>query len=84
MTDVLLRDVPDDELADLKAAADAAGMSLQGYLRSDVVGAHVTYLRRISAIAATERRLANRRPLSDAALDAALEAAADELEASGE
>lgn len=83
MSDVLLRDVPDDELAELKAAAEASSQSLQGYLRSDVVHTHVVYLRRLRAIAATERRLAGRRPLSNASRRAAWDAAADELESAG-
>lgn len=77
---MLLRDVPDDELAELKAAAAAAGQSLQGYMRANVVHAHVVYLRRLDAIAASERRLAGRRPLPDASREAARDAAADELE----
>lgn len=80
MTDVLLRDVPEDELAELKTAAEAAGQSLQGYLRADVVHAHVVYLRRVNAVAASARRLAGRRPLPDASRQAAWDAAADEIE----
>lgn len=83
VSDVLLRDVPDEELAELKAAAAAANQSLQGYLRGEVVHAHVVYLRRLRAIAATERRLEGRRPLSTASRRAAWDAAADELEGVG-
>lgn len=80
MSDVLLRDVPDDELAELKAAANAAGQSLQRYMRANVVHAHVVYLRRLGALAAAEQRLAGRRPLPDDVREAAWDAAADELE----
>lgn len=33
MTDVLIRDVPDDAHLELKRRAEQAGMSLQGYVR---------------------------------------------------
>ncbi len=80
MSNVLLRDVPEDELTDLKAAAEAVGQSLQAYLRAHVIHAHVVYLRRLRAIAATEHRLTGRRPLPDSSREAAWDAAADEVE----
>jgi hypothetical protein len=83
VSDVLIRDLPEDELAEMKAAAAAAGRSLQSYLRSEVVHAHVVYLRRLRAIESAAERLAGRRPLPDESREAAFDAAADELEAAG-
>ena len=80
MTDVLLRGLPDDELTELKAAAAAIQKSLQGYLRDDVLHAHVLYLRRLRALDAIEQRIADREPIPDAAREAAFSALDDELE----
>lgn len=71
-------------MVELKAAAEAANLSLQGYLRQAVVHEHVVYLRRLRALARTEARLAGRSPVSLDARDAALDAAADELEGTRE
>lgn len=80
MSDVLLRGLPDDELTELKAAAAEAQQSLQRYLRDEVLHAHVVYLRRIRALDAIEQRIAGRRPIPDAAREAAFRAVDDELE----
>jgi hypothetical protein len=45
MSNVLIRDVPDAELEELKAAAAASKMSLQSYLL-DALHAQVAYARR--------------------------------------
>ncbi|HWL44714.1 MAG TPA: hypothetical protein VNQ73_17360 [Ilumatobacter sp.] len=81
MTDFLLRDVPDEDMDELKAAAHDAQQSLQAYLRESVVHQHAIYLRRLRAIANTERRLAGRTPIPDDARQAAWDAAADTGEA---
>ncbi len=59
MPNVLIRDVPADDLAQIRSAAAGRGTSLQAYLR-DAVHAQATYLRRQAALARTERRLQDR------------------------
>jgi len=56
MPNVLVRDVPEHELDELKAAAAARDMSLQSYLL-DVVHAQTTYLRRQAALNRIDERL---------------------------
>lgn len=80
MSDVLVRGVPDDELAELKSAAAMAKLSLQTYLRQAVVHDHVVHLRRLRALERSGSRLADRSPVPLVARDAALDGAADELE----
>lgn len=62
MPDVLIRDVPEAELAQLKAAAADRKVSLQTYLR-EAVHAQTGYLRRQAALAAASARLADRHPV---------------------
>lgn len=59
MTSVLIRDVPDDDLAQIRAAAAERGTSLQSYLR-DAVHAQAAYLRRQAALTRTSERLEGR------------------------
>lgn len=56
---VLIRDVPIDDLAQIRAAAAQSGASLQAYLRA-TVQAQATYLRRQAALARTADRLRGR------------------------
>lgn len=56
MTDVLVRDVPPDDLELIRSAAADRGMSLQRYLR-ETVHAQATYLRRQDALARAAARL---------------------------
>ncbi len=49
MTSVLLRNLPDDEIATIKAAAAAAGVSMQSYLR-EAVHAQAEYFLRQEAL----------------------------------
>ena len=59
MTNVLIRDVPAEDLDEIRAAATEAGESLQVYLRNAVHG-QATYLRRQAALDATAERLRDR------------------------
>ncbi|MGH3874541.1 MAG: hypothetical protein ACRDSR_24060 [Pseudonocardiaceae bacterium] len=59
MPNLLIRDVPDDDLDQIRAAAAERGTSLQNYLRG-AVHAQATYLRRQAALARTAERLAGR------------------------
>ena len=59
MSDVLLRGVPAADLEQIRAAAAAAGGSVQAYLR-DTVHAQAAHLRRQAALAAAGRRLEGR------------------------
>jgi hypothetical protein len=79
VSDVLIRDVPADDLADLRAAAAAADQSLQGYLRV-VMQAQADYVRRQRSLAAVEQRLAGRQPLHEGELHAAIDDLDDEIE----
>ena len=53
MPDVLIRDVPESELAELKAAAAERHVSLQTYLR-DSVHAQADYIRRQAVLDAID------------------------------
>jgi plasmid stability protein len=59
MSNVLIRDVPDEDLDQLRSAAARSGMSLQGYLRQ-AVRAQAAYLRRQAALARASDRLRGR------------------------
>ena len=65
MSDVLLRGVPAEDLDLIRAAASAAGASVQRYLR-DTVHAQAVHLRRQAAITAAEQRLHGRPAVPDA------------------
>ncbi|MGH3905512.1 MAG: hypothetical protein ACRDTE_15200 [Pseudonocardiaceae bacterium] len=82
MSDVLIRDVPEDDLAEIRSAAAARGTSLQNYLR-EAVRMQAAYLRRQQALVRTAERLrggpavppAERRTVLDAVDDANVERA---------
>ena len=80
MSDVLIRDVPPNELDVIRAAASAQGVSVQRYLR-DSLHAQVMWIRRQEALQRAEERLRGRPAVSeedrDAVLDA-MDAATDE------
>lgn len=59
MPNVLIRDVPADDLDQIRSAAADRGTSLQGYLR-DAVRAQASYLRRQASLAETAERLRGR------------------------
>lgn len=56
MPSVLIRDVPSEDLEQIRAAARARGTSLQNYLR-EAVHAQAAYLRRQEALIRTAKRL---------------------------
>jgi hypothetical protein len=64
MPNVLIRDVPADDLDQIRAAAAEQNASLQSYLR-DAVHAQAVYLRRQAAIARTADRLRGRPEVSE-------------------
>ena len=59
MPNVLIRDVPADDLELIRETAAQRGMSLQKYLR-DAVHSQASYLRRRAALARTTDRLRDR------------------------
>jgi hypothetical protein len=66
MPNVLIRDVPGDDLDQIRSAAAERGISLQNYLRGAVL-AQAAYLRRQEALVRTAERLGvglRRRPMS--------------------
>jgi hypothetical protein len=71
---VLIRDVPADDLDQIRAAAASRGTSLQRYLL-DAIHAQATYLRRQAAIADISERLRGRPDVPDSERDAVLAAA---------
>ena len=73
MPDVLIRDVPESELAELKAAAAERHVSLQTYLR-DSVHAQADYIRRQAALAAAGDRLVGRSSVTHGERQAVLDA----------
>lgn len=83
MSNVLIRDVSDDDLEPIRATAAARGVSLQSYLR-ETVHAQASYLRRQAAISGIEARLRGRDGISDderrAVLDAVDDAQAERAE----
>lgn len=88
MPNVLIRDVPPDDLEELHSAAIEHGMSLQSYLL-DAVHTQAAYLRRRAALQRTAERLAGRPAVPDEerqvvldAVDAAHADRADQLIAS--
>lgn len=83
MANVLIRDVPADDLEQIRSAAQDQNMSLQAYLR-DTVHAQATHLRRRAALARTAERFRGRQGVPDterhAVLDAVDEAHAERAE----
>lgn len=64
MPNVLIRDVPEDDLEQIRSAAADRGMSLQSYLR-DAVHAQAIYLRRQATLAEAANRLRGRPRVPD-------------------
>ncbi|MBA3530195.1 MAG: hypothetical protein H0T91_12965 [Propionibacteriaceae bacterium] len=59
MSDVLIRDVPSEDLDQIRVAAADRGISVQRYLR-EAVHAEAVHLRRQAAISRTSTRLGGR------------------------
>lgn len=79
MSNVLIRDVPADDLEQIRAAAAQRGTSLQGYLR-DAVHAQAVYLRRQAALARVSERLSGQDAVPDEERRAVLDAVEDATE----
>ncbi len=73
MPDVLIRDVPTEDLERIRAAAAARGVSLQSYLL-DTVRAKARFVRRQEALDRTADRLRGRPEVPEAERAAVLEA----------
>jgi hypothetical protein len=73
MPNVLIRDVPPDDLDQIRAVAAERGTSLQSYLR-DALHAQAVYLRRQAAIARTSERLRGQPEVPDSEREAVLAA----------
>lgn len=73
MPDVLIRDVPEDDLAQIRSAAAERGTSLQSYLR-EALRMQAAYLRRQQALARTAERLHGRPAVPPAERRAVLDA----------
>ena len=73
MPNVLIRDVPAEDLDQIRHAASRQGTSLQGYLR-DTILAQASYLRRREALARTKERLAGSAGVSEEERKAVLSA----------
>ncbi len=76
MPNVLIRDVPDDDLDQIRSAAAMRGTSLQNYLR-DAVHSQAAYLRRQAALARTAERLSGQTEVPAEERGAVLDAIAD-------
>ncbi|MGH4019525.1 MAG: hypothetical protein ACRDT0_09870 [Pseudonocardiaceae bacterium] len=76
MPNVLIRDVPADDLDQIRSAAAERGTSLQNYLR-EAVHAQAAYLRRQAALARTAERLRGRSEVSAEERNAVLDAIED-------
>lgn len=76
MSNVLIRDVPTDDLDQIRSAAAARGMSLQSYLR-DALHAQAVYLRRQAALARTAEHLRGRSEVPAEERNAVLDAIDD-------
>ena len=70
---VLIRDVPADDLDQIRSAAAARGMSLQAYL-FEAVHAQAAHLRRREVLNQTAARLARERAVDEQDRQAVLEA----------
>lgn len=83
MPNVLIRDVPGDDLEQLRSAAADRGLSLQAYLR-EAVHTQAAHLRRRQALDRTTRRLHGQTTVPDderlAVLDAIDDAHAERAE----
>ncbi|MGH9091231.1 MAG: hypothetical protein ACRDZR_07635 [Acidimicrobiales bacterium] len=76
MPNVLIRDVPPDDLKEIRSAATERGTSLQTYLL-DAVHAQAAYLRRRAALRRTAERLAGQPAVPDKARRAVFDAVDD-------
>jgi hypothetical protein len=76
MSDVLIRDVPADDLDQIRSAAAEKGTSVQNYLR-DAVHAQAAYLRRQAALTRTAERLGGRPAVPAEERNVALDAIED-------
>jgi len=73
MSNVLIRDVPAEDLEEIRSAAARRGTSLQNYLR-EAMHAQAAYLRRQEALTQAAHRLRGRRAVTQADRDAVLDA----------
>lgn len=73
MSNVLIRDVPPEDMEQIKEAAARRGTTLQTYLW-ETVHAQAAYLRRQDALARTARRLHGRPAVPEEAREAVLDA----------
>jgi hypothetical protein len=76
MANVLIRDVPAEDLDQIRSAAAAQGMSLQAYLL-EAVHAQASQLRRREALNRTAVRLQHQRAVDEQDRQAVLEAIDD-------
>lgn len=76
MSNVLIRDVPAEDLDQIRSAAAERGTSLQNYLR-ETVHAQAAYLRRQEALARTAERLRGRPAVPSEERGAVLDAIED-------
>lgn len=76
MSNVLIRDVPADDLEQIRSAANERGTSLQSYLR-DALHAQAAYLRRQVALTRTAERLGGRSAVPAEERDVVLDAIQD-------
>jgi hypothetical protein len=76
MPNVLIRDVPADDLDQIRSAAAERGTSLQSYLRHTIL-TQVAYLRRQKALARTTKRLRGRPEVPADERQAVLDAVTD-------
>ncbi|MGH8962980.1 MAG: hypothetical protein ACRDWT_17635 [Jatrophihabitantaceae bacterium] len=76
MSDVLIRDVPADDLDQIRVAAAERGTSVQSYLR-DTLHEQAAYLRRQQALTRTAERLHNKDQVPAEERNAILQAIAD-------
>lgn len=70
---MLIRDVPPDDLEQIRSAAYARGTSLQNYLR-ETVHAQAAYVRRQETLSRTAERLQGRPAVPDSEHDAVQDA----------
>lgn len=73
MTNMLIRNVPSEDLEQIRSAAAERGVSLQNYLL-ETVHAQAAYLRRQEALTRTAQRLHGRPRVPDDAHEAVLDA----------
>lgn len=79
MPDVLIRNVPPEDLQAIRDAAGEKGISVQAYLQ-EVMHAQAAYVRRHEGLARVSQRLDGRPPVREAERTAVLQTIADEEE----